>query len=340
MNAPLIWSQFLVSAALVIVGGCSLARNGKELGKRWGLTEIWVGFIFLAAVTSIPELVTALGAVMIANSSALALGDILGSNAFNLFIIAILNLYSPPRSITAGLSLKPFRILIVLILAMTAVTMTFLGLEAGDKRFGLGGIGLASWLLLFLYLFGTWKLYHDEQRGDKPFPKTEYIPEKKGNHKSDALYLKLLVSVFMVVAGGFWLARTGNEIAELTHWGQSFVGALFLAVVTSLPEVAVCLAAVKIGAFEMALSNILGSNMFNLSIIFWADLARPGGHILAGVDRSVYAAGLLGVILLLIVALALKLKPGRIRALPAWDSISLILAYLAGMYWVFRLSVA
>ncbi len=338
MNALLIWLQFLVSAALVIIGGNSLARNGDELGKRWGLTEIWIGFIFLGAVTSFPEFATAVGAVLVTNSSALALGDILGSNAFNLLIIAILSLYSSRRSITAGLSLAPFRILVLLLLAMSATVMIFIFLQQDGRTFGLGKVGLASWLILALYLFGLWKLFRNEQRGEKEPVKAETGPEKEGDRKGNLLYLKLLVSVVMVVGSGLWLARTGNEIAELTHWGQSFIGALFLAIVTSLPEMAVCLGAVRIGAFKMALSNILGSNIFNLGIIFWADLARGSGPILAGVGRSTYAVGLLGIVLLLIVTLALKLKPSQHHKLPSWDTAAIIILYLAGMYWIFRLS--
>jgi cation:H+ antiporter len=79
----MIWLHFILSAALVIGGGFYLARYGQELGERYGLTDIWIGFIFLAAVTSIPELATVLGAVTVAGSPVLALSDVLGSNAFN-----------------------------------------------------------------------------------------------------------------------------------------------------------------------------------------------------------------------------------------------------------------
>ncbi len=162
MNVFMVWLQFLISAALVIVGGFYLARNGKELGERHGLSDLWVGFIFLAAVTSIPELATALGAVLIAHSPSLALSDILGSNAFNLFIIFVISVCLARRPITADLSLAPFRLLLLMIILMTGLLMVFAALNRNRQLLSPGGISLASWAVAILYLAGSWKLFRDE----------------------------------------------------------------------------------------------------------------------------------------------------------------------------------
>jgi len=338
MNNLVVWSQFILSALLVIAGGSYLARQGKSLARRWHLTELWVGFIFLAAVTSIPELATALGAALVAKSSSLALGDILGSNAFNLFIIAFLNLAYRGPTITATLSSRPFRLLFFLILIMTVIVLGSVLLGQTGKTFAPGGIDFASWSVLLIYLAGSWLLFrgehprHESQKNGRE----ELSPEKEP--AAVAFYFRIGLCVLAVVGGGFWLARTGREISEITGWGQSFVGALFLALITSLPELSVCLVAVKIGANEMALGNILGSNVFNLAIIFWADLAYRTGSILSGVDPSNFLAGFLSMVLLLIVALALKLKPSRFLRFLSWDTLALIFIYLTGIYFVFRIS--
>ncbi|MDP8214982.1 MAG: hypothetical protein RAO92_03285 [Candidatus Euphemobacter frigidus] len=336
MNVFMVWLQFLISAALVIVGGFYLARNGKELGERHGLSDLWVGFIFLAAVTSIPELATALGAVLIAHSPSLALSDILGSNAFNLFIIFVISVCLARRPITADLSLAPFRLLLLMIILMTGLLMVFAALNRNRQLLSPGGISLASWAVAILYLAGSWKLFRDELPPGAIRKKKEKGDARPGHR--DALYYRLLASVALVVVGGFWLARTGQQIAELTHWGESFVGALFLALVTSLPEVAVCLAAVRMGANEMALGNILGSNIFNLGIVFWADLAYRKGSILGGIGPAFYVAGGMGIVLVLVTALWLRMKPEPAARFAVWNNVAIAVIYLAGMYWLFHLS--
>ncbi len=335
MNIFAVWLQFIISAGLVIFGGFYLARNGKELGNRYGLTDIWVGFIFLAAVTSIPELATALGAVMIAGSPALALSDVLGSNAFNLFIIAAIGICWFRRPVTAGLTLAPFRLMILMIVLMSGLVLGFAVLNREDGLFSPGRISLASWAVIIVYLVGSWKLFRDEHPAGEPRRRADRGSEQLS---ARALYLRIAVSIILVVGGGFWLARSGREIAEITQWGDSFVGALFLAMITSLPEVSVCLAAIKMGSNEMALGNILGSNIFNLGIIFWADLAYRKGNILTGMEGGVYVSGVMSVVLVGLTAAALYLKAETSGRLIAAVNIAISLLYLAGMYWIFRIS--
>ncbi|MEA1928187.1 MAG: hypothetical protein U9N73_08255 [Candidatus Auribacterota bacterium] len=333
-----IWLQFIISSALVITGGFLLAKNGKELGERHGLTDLWIGFIFLAAITSIPELATAIGAVWIADSPTLALSDILGSNAFNIFGIAGITLCLARAPFSSIISISKFRVMILMILSMTGLIMIFAALNQNGNLISPGKISLASWLVIIIYLTGSWKLFRDEH------PSGGNRDKSRGNSRDQAvrssLYPRLIFSIILVIAGGFWLARTGREIAEITHWGENFVGALFLALVTSLPELSVCLASIRINAYDMALGNILGSNIFNLGIIFWADLAYRRGSILNAIPPPFYITGGMGIILVLVLSAALMLpskRESKSRVI-TWDIITIIALYLAGMYWLFQLS--
>ncbi len=327
----MIWFHFIFSAVLVVGGGFYLARQGKELAARYGLTDIWIGFIFLSAVTSIPELATAVGAVTVAGSPDLALTDVLGSNAFNLFAVAVLGLALFPT-----LTLKSFRVLLLMIFLMTGLVLGFALLDRAGELASPGSISYASWAVLALYLLGSWKLFRDEHPA--PISALPPVPEQESGPDRDTFYLRLIVSVSLVVAGGFWLAWAGGRIAGETGWGDGFVGVLFLALVTSLPELSVCLGALKIAAPEMALSNILGSNVFNLGIIFWADLAYGRASLLAGAGGPTLVSGGLGAVFVLLLALALKMK--RPAAVPVVMAINLavILSYLAGLRWIFSLS--
>ncbi|MEA1926752.1 MAG: hypothetical protein U9N73_00980, partial [Candidatus Auribacterota bacterium] len=333
-----IWLQFIVSGALVIIGGFLLAKNGDELGERYGLSDLWIGFIFLAAITSIPELATAIGAVWIADSPSLALSDVLGSNAFNIFGIAGITLCLARAPFSSIISFSKFRVMILMILSMTGLIIIFSALNQNGNLLSPGKISLASWIIILIYLAGSWKLFRDEHPSGREREKIE--KNSPARVERSGLYPRLIFSIVLVIAGGFWMARTGREIAEITHWGESFVGALFLALVTSLPEMSVCLALIRMNSYDMALGNILGSNIFNLGIIFWADLAYRNGSILSGVSPPFYIIGGLGIILVLILAGALMIpseRKSRTRVI-TWDSITIIALYLAGMYWLFRLS--
>jgi len=332
----MIWLHFILSAGLVVGGGFYLARHGQELGERHGLTDIWVGFIFLAAVTSIPELSTALGAVTVAASPALALSDVLGSNSFNLFALGVIGIFLFRRPLSGSLPKKSFLLLIGMIILMTGLV---LGPALFDREGSLpspGRISLVSWALLFIYLFGSWKLFRDEHPAERINPSVE--PPVKKSALPRYFYPRLLLSVILVVAGGFWLAWSGSKISGLTGWGDGFVGALFLALITSLPEISVCLGAVKICAPGMALGNILGSNVFNLGIIFWADLAYRPGSILANASAPVLITAGLGIVLAGLFALTLKARPAAAGREELLLNLIIILVYLLGMRWIFRLS--
>ncbi|MBU1487898.1 hypothetical protein KKH56_07625 [bacterium] len=90
----LIWGQFLLAVLIIIVAGSSLSKTGHEIGEKTGLGGLWVGVMLLAVTTSLPEAITAVGSVLLVpeGGADLAVGDVLGSNLFNLMIIVLLDL--------------------------------------------------------------------------------------------------------------------------------------------------------------------------------------------------------------------------------------------------------
>ena len=330
-NHLLVWLQLALSGGLVIWGGSVLARKTKLLSEQTGLTELWLGFIMLAAVTSIPELATSVGAVVLVHSPALALGDLLGSNSFNIFVIVLLNAFLFRASLIHRASWDSFKNLFQAAAGMTSLVLPAIWLDRYHRSFTILNADPASWLIIILYLITSIRLYrmeHPPAEKEKRHPAAP-LPGK--------LYLSLAFSALIVVAGAFWLAKTGRQIAEITGWGETFVGALFLALVTSLPEVAVCVAAVRLGSPELGLGNILGSNIFNLAVVFPTDLAYPGGSIMEKGNASTGVAAGMGILLTLVLAAAIKFKAARPRRW-GWETISIILIYLGGMYLLFHLS--
>jgi cation:H+ antiporter len=107
-----------------------------------------------------------------------------------------------------------------------------------------------------------------------------------------------------IIGAGIWLSLLGDEIAQVTGWNTSFVGNMFLAITTSLPELVVVAAAVRLGAVDLAVANILGANMLNMLTVTWADVALTDGPILSLVSNShaVTAGAAIGMSLVVIIA--------------------------------------
>ncbi len=272
MSALILWLKFALCAFIIFLFGSKLARYGDEIAERTGLGRVWVGVLLLAFITSLPEVATSVSASALVRDADLALGTLVGSNLFNLAILGIveLALRRGPLLSSARGGHETSALFSLLLVGLAAVGV-FLGTKG--MEFGAGGMSFISPLLFVLYILGL-KRIHSLQ---------EFAARDKGG---GFLWLKFVLSGIAIVAGGVWLSHLGEEIASAMRWRENFVGNLFLALASSLPELAVTGAAVRIGAFDIAVANVFGSNMFNMAVIFPADLAYPGSSLLAKASRA------------------------------------------------------
>ncbi len=321
----LLWLKFIVTALIIIFSGIRLCHYGDLIAQRTGLTRAWIGIILIAAITSLPEVVTSMGAALMVGAPDLALGDLLGSNAFNLMALGLLLVIyrqkRPTSKIVGGAICSLFGIILVGIVG---------GGILSHSPFSLGWFGLDSLLILIIYLLGMRFVYRYEHRNEGPRVKGQGLREKLP-------ITKFVAAALFIVGAGIWLANLGEEIALKTHWGRTFVGSLFLAVTTSLPEVVVAGTALKIGALDMAIGALLGSNMFNLAIIPLTDIFYRPGPILGQVSSTnLLTAGI--VIALTIVTLGGLLYRSK-KKVPRFspDSLLIITVYLIGMYYLFKM---
>jgi cation:H+ antiporter len=158
--------------------------------------------------------------------------------------------------------------------------------------------------------------------------------------RSDVAHLvpKLAIGAAVILAAGYVLSVSGNALAEQTGLGASFFGAVFLAVSTSLPEMSIVFSAVRIGRYEMAISDILGANLFGLALIFVVDLAYTGsGPVLSEVGRfSSFAALLAIAVTALFVAGLVERSHRRIMRMGV-DSLAVLATYLGGLVLLYGL---
>jgi len=150
------------------------------------------------------------------------------------------------------------------------------------------------------------------------------------------VYIRFALAAAAVIAAGIWLAFIGDEIGETTGWSDTFVGSLFLAITTSMPELVVTMAALRLGAIDMAVADILGSNMFNIAIIAPVDLSYTQGPILSLASSSHLITAAVVVVMNLLVIAGLRFRQRRkIFGVFSWYAPVLIVIYILGAYALF-----
>jgi cation:H+ antiporter len=328
----MIWFQFAASALVIVLAGVRLARYGDVLGEKTGLGRSWIGVVLLATTTSLPELFTGFGATALAALPDIALGDVLGSCMFNLLILSLMDAVHPePISARAHQS-HALSIGFGLLLIGIAGT----GLIAGHRLPAIAWIGLYTPALIGTYFVGMRVIFaHEQQRRAR---ETQEVAEELQYGKTTlrSAIVHYTLAAIAVVAAALWLPRLGAELARQTGLGEAFVGSLFVAITTSLPEIVVSLAAVRIGAVDLGIANVLGSNLFNLLILALDDVFYRHGPLMAdgGASHGVSIVAIVMMNGLFLIGLTYKVMTKRFVV--AWDTgaiaavyaVAVVLSYL------------
>lgn len=332
-NIALIWISLLVCLAVIGVAGVQLSRYGDIIAEKSGMSRGWVGLILLATVTSLPELVTGLSSVTIAGVPDIAVGDVMGSCVFNLLIIVVLDVLYRKESVYTRARQGN-----VLSAGYGIALIGFAGFNLLLYRAGtvpsFGHVGLYTPVILLLYVLAMRSLYRYEQAQI-----SEYVEDRVERHPDVSLQQAVqgyaLASV-VVVGAGVWLPFIARDLAEAMAWGQSFVGTLFVAAVTSAPEVVVTVAALRIGAVDLAIGNLFGSNLFNIAILAIDDLAYLPGPLFADVSISHAASAFSAMMMSGLAVVGLILRPvSRILRMASWVSLLLFAIYFLNVLFLY-----
>ncbi len=332
----MLWIQVIICIALVIVVSSKLSQSADMVAEKSGLGRNWVGAILLAGSTSLPELATGVSAINYLDAPDLAAGGIFGSCLFNLMILAILDIITGggrlfhqaqvSHGLAAGLG--------SLLLGFAAI-----GIYLADKdnlHPIVGWIGIPTIVLIALYLISARLISRFEMRRRNEVLEQEVEAYEYEHVKPRKAYLMFGLSSFLIVVLGVWLAWLGEEVATATGLGESFIGSLLLAATTSLPEVAAGIAAVKLDAVDLAISNVFGSNIFNMAILAVYDLAYLKGDLWTLIGKVHIFTAIIAMMMtsLAIVGLIYRTtRPSRLYL--SLDVLGLIVLYLGGMYIIY-----
>jgi len=329
-----IWFQFAATAVVIVLAGVRLARYGDVLGEKSGLGRSWIGVVLLAATTSLPELFTGFGATALVALPDIALGDVLGSCMFNLLILSLMDAVQPEpigarahqgHALSIGFGL--------LLIGVAGV-----GLVADHRLPAIGWIGLYSPALVALYFVAMRVIFtHEKQRRAK---ETQEVAEELqyGEMTLRSAVIQYSLAAAVVVAAALWLPRLGAELARQTGLGEAFVGSLFIAITTSLPEIVVSLTAVRIGALDLGIGNVLGSNLFNLLILGLDDVFYRQGPLMADADAS-HSISIVAIVMMnALFLIGLTYKVMTKRFVVAWDTGGIAAVYVVAVALSYLLS--
>jgi cation:H+ antiporter len=323
----MIWIQFLASALAIVFAGVRLARYGDVLGEKSGLGRSWAGVVLLAVTTSLPELFTGFSATALSALPDIAVGDVLGSCMFNLLILSLMDAVQP-EPLTARAH-QGHALSIGFGLLLTGVAAV--GLVARNRLPALGWIGLYSPTLICLYFVAVRVIFRHEQ--NRRALETREVAEELqyGEISLRAAAIHYAAAAVVVVGAAVWLPRLGAEVARQTGLGQAFVGSLFIAVTTSLPEIVVSLTAVRIGAIDLGIANVLGSNLFNLLILGLDDVFYRHGPLMAdaGASHSIAVVAIAMMNGLFLIGLTYKVMTKRFVV--AWDTGAIAAVYVVAV---------
>jgi cation:H+ antiporter len=277
----------------------------------------------LAATTSLPELFTGFGSTALATLPDIALGDVLGSCMFNLLILSMMDAVQPePLSARAHQSHA-----LSIGFGLLLIGVAGIGLVADHRLPPIGWIGLYSPALIGLY-FVAMRVIFTHERHLRARETQEVAAELRyADTTLRSAVINYALAAAVVVAAALWLPRLGAELARQTGLGEAFVGSLFIAITTSLPEVVVSLTAVRIGALDLGIGNVLGSNLFNLFILGMDDVFYRQGPLMADAGPS-HTVSIVAVVMMnALFLIGLTYKAMTKRFVVTWDTGAIAAVY-------------
>jgi len=266
MSLPVLLICYVVSAFFLVFFSIKCAAYVDLLDKKTNISGAFIGGAVLAAVTSLPELITSISSVYVVHNPELIVGNVLGSNIFNLCIFGGLTAIFATHYSKAKAAHSHMKVALCTLIAyvLTAATMYLGGGDNNFARIPFINVNAASLIILGVY-----------------FVSMRFLSSEDGNTDDEddsPLTVRQVITRFCLMAGGLVIVSVivtyfTDRLSEALNLQASLAGALFLGVATSLPELSSSIAlVVKYKNFNAMIGNVIGSNMFNYTIFSIADI--------------------------------------------------------------------
>jgi len=333
-----LWLEFILMALFIIISGTYLSRFGDIIADKSGLGQAFIGGILIAMATSLPELVTSISSAIV-GAPDIAVGNAFGSNTFNLAILAFADLLQGKGPLLLRVNYSHILSGLVGILLSALVVFSLILSNFMDFSLSIFGVGVDSILLLVTYIITVRMIYRYDKKNplDPDDPVKEEDPNP--NYTLKKAILGFAACAVVIVFSGYNLSITADQISAMTGIDQSFMGSIMVAAATSLPELVATISAIRIGAYNMAVGNVFGSNIFNMTVIFFADVFYQQGVILEDVRIVHILTATIGILMATIILIGLFYRSRRSFMWMGWDAIAAAVVYFAGVYLLFQLGL-
>ncbi len=264
----MVYVLYFILAAIVVGLSIRISYYVDLIDKTTDISGAFIGGVMLAAVTSLPELFTSLSATLFLEKPELVMGNILGSNIFNITILAtlVVIMYKKVNHSYISKSHTTVAALVIVAYGFLIFPMWF------NKDFTFFNISIISFAIAILYIISIKKMASDtnEDADDETIHTT--LTTKQ-------IFARFALFSVLLVISSIGITFASDMIALKLNLDVTLAGALLLGIATSLPELASCIALVKIGNLNAMVGNILGSNIFNLFILLVADVSFTAGSL-------------------------------------------------------------
>ncbi|ERJ11493.1 sodium:calcium antiporter [Haloplasma contractile] len=275
--------QYLFLASILVFASIKASNYIDLLDRKSKLSGALIGGVLLAATTSLPELITSLSSILILEepNPNLAFGNVLGSNLFNITIIALIDIIFIKHFFLDRVTRDANKSILFSVVMLTIMLLSFQFGLPFSLKFGIMHFSIVSIVLLVIYFLA---IYYLANISDDEIPvETDDTPVY---FTIKQILIRFSLFAIILVITSIYVTKLADEIATTYQLGSSFAGALFLGVCTSLPELTSSLNLVRLRNYGVAVSNCVGSNIFNLAIISFVDFLYFKENIYIGGIRE------------------------------------------------------
>ena len=334
-----LWSLLLVfvaAGAAVWAAGTRLSRYVDGIARETGLGKAFTGMLLLGGITSLPEVAAVSTSAALGNAP-LAINNLIGTASVNLLLLAVADIVygrgaltavaATPATLMQGV-LSMFLMTVVALLA-TVGDVAIFGVGAGTTLLLLGCVA-ALWIASAFEQRHVWEVVRRKDERDEPGP-----GDPGAGRLHDWPLRKLVAATaaaaLVILLAGYFLSTSADTIAGRTGLQADMVGFLLVGFATSLPEISAMTSAIRMGAYDMAVGDIFGTNLFNIAIIFLADAVYAGAPVLALSGRFEAMGAMIAI--LVTGAFVIGLLDRRRRAVlrMGYDSLTALLLFAGGV---------
>lgn len=305
---------YIVVASLVVFCSIKASKYIDMLDKTTKLSGAFLGGVLLSAVTSLPELFTSISAVSLLGKPSLCIGNILGSDLFNITVLSLAALCCIKHFSKARISKGNILVTVFVLLIYIALLLNMFNI----LNFEIATVNIVSIAVVLLYAFGVRYLASDNSGSSKE--------DEEVKLSTKQIVVRFTLSSVAIVILSILMTYITDDLATKYNIGAGLAGAIFLGVATSLPEVSSTIALIRMRNFNIAVGNIVGSNLFNFLILCVADILCFGQSVYDYSDAKV--VGLLEFGLFATVA-ALPMLYSRKKWVKATTAIAAVACYIA-----------